>query len=125
MKTCYMAISPRPQEPCVTCASTHSPFKDAVIDVVGAALRASEGEPLAVFVAIRVVQLERNSHHALSLFLPLVLLLCPELTWVQTWHGHDNNSSLYNRLFYPIGFLSLHGLDLSQTGQKFQSIPLN
>lgn len=69
------------------CAPTHSSFKDAVVDVVSATLRAGEGEPLTVFVALLVGQLERNSQHAVSLFLPLVLLLRPELTRVQTWHG--------------------------------------
>lgn len=69
------------------CVSTHSSFKDAVVDVVGAALRAGEGEPLTVFVALLVGQLDRSAQHAVSLFLPLVLLLSPELTRVQTWHG--------------------------------------
>lgn len=68
------------------CTPTHSSFKDAVVDVVSATLRAGEGEPLTVFVALLVGQLERNSQHAISLFLPLVLLLSPELTRVQTWH---------------------------------------
>lgn len=67
--------------------STHSSFKDVVVDVVGATLRAGEGEPLAVFVAFLVGQLDRSSQHAVSLFLPLVLLLSPELARVQTWYG--------------------------------------
>lgn len=72
----------------VTTCSTHSSFKDAVVDIVGATLRAGEGKRLAVFVALFVGELERNSHHAVCLFLPLVLLLSSELTWVQTWLRH-------------------------------------
>lgn len=66
-------------------ASTHSSFKDTVVDVVSATLRAGEGEPLTVFVALLVSQLDRSSQSAISLFLPLILLLSPELTWIQTW----------------------------------------
>lgn len=69
------------------CASTHSSLKYAVVDVVGATLRAGEGEPLAVFVALFICQLDRSSQRAVSLFLSLVLLLSPELTRVQTWRG--------------------------------------
>ncbi len=68
------------------CVSTHSSFKDAVVDVISATLRAGEGEPLTVFVALLVSQLDRSSQRAVSLLLPLILLLGPELTRVQTWH---------------------------------------
>lgn len=85
----HKTLSQQPRESWETRASTYSSFEDVVVDVVGAALRAGEGETLAVFVALFVGQLERNSQHAISLFLPLVLLLSPELTRVQTWHGRN------------------------------------
>lgn len=69
------------------CVPTYSSLKDAVVDVVSATLRAGEGEPLTIFVALLVGQLDRTSQHAISLFLLLVLLLSAELTGVQTWHG--------------------------------------
>lgn len=89
---------------------THSSLKDAVVDVVSATLRASEGEPLTVFVALLVGQLGRTSQHAVSLFFLLVLLLSPELTGVQTWHGEKDHESLHHRLFYP-RFAYLHSVE--------------
>lgn len=62
---------------------THSSFEDVVVDVVGATLRAGEREPLTVFVALLVGQLDWRSQHAVGLLLPLVLLLGPELARVQ------------------------------------------
>lgn len=41
---------------------------------------------LAVFVALLVGQLERNSQHVIGLVLPLILLLRTELTRIQTWN---------------------------------------
>lgn len=66
------------------CASTHSSFEDTVVDIISATLRTDEGETFTIFVALLIGQLERNSQHALSFFFPLVLLLSPELTWIQT-----------------------------------------
>lgn len=80
---------------------THSSFEDAVVDVVGAALRAGEGELLAVFVALLVRKLERNSKHVLCLILPLVLLLRAEVTRVQAYLGHRSKKVL-NPAFVPL-----------------------
>lgn len=66
--------------------STHGSFKNAVAGVVCAALRAGEGEMLAVLVSLLVGQLERNSQQVIGLILPLVLLLSPELTGIQAWY---------------------------------------
>lgn len=76
-----------------TC-STHGSFEDTIADVVGAALGAGECELLAVFVALLVRKLERNSEHVLRLLLPLVLLLGAEVTRVQTWPGHRSKTAL-------------------------------
>lgn len=62
---------------------TYSSFEDIVVDVVGTTLRAGESEPLTVFVALFVIQLDRSSQRTLGLLLPLVLLLSPELTGIQ------------------------------------------
>lgn len=72
----------------IVACSTHGSFEDAVVDVVGAALGAGEGELFAVLVALLVRELERNSKHVLCLILPLVLLLRAEVTRVQAWLGH-------------------------------------
>lgn len=63
---------------------THSSFEDAVVDVVRAALRAAESEPLTVLVALLISQLDRSSQRAVSLLLPLVLMLSPELGGVES-----------------------------------------
>lgn len=63
--------------------STHSSLKDAVIDVVSAALRTGERKPFTVFIALLVSQLDWSSQHSISLLLPLVLLLSSELTRVK------------------------------------------
>lgn len=63
---------------------TYSSFKDTVVDVVGATLRAGESEPLAVFEALFVRQLERGPQSGVGLLLSLVLLLSLELAGVQT-----------------------------------------
>lgn len=110
---------------CKSCVPTHSSLKDTVVDVVSATLRAGEGEPLTVFVALLVGQLDRSSQHAISLFLLLVLLLSPELTRVQTWHGEKDNSSLHHRLFYPVTFhlfAFCRTTVLIQMGQKKKKI---
>lgn len=62
---------------------TYSSFEDTVVDVVSATLRAGESEPLAVFVALLISQLDWSSQHTVSLLLSLVLLLSPELTGIQ------------------------------------------
>lgn len=78
---------------------TYGSFKDTVVDVVGATLRAGESEPLAVFVALLVGQLDRSSQHAVSLLLSLVLLLGSELARVQTWDGQQLSIHRVSHLF--------------------------
>ena len=69
---------------------THSSLEGVVVGVVGAALRTGECEPLTVFVALLVRQLGRSSQDVVALLFPLVLLLRPEMTGVQTWGGRGN-----------------------------------
>lgn len=66
------------------CSSTHSSFKDAVVDIVSATLRTGESKPLTVFIALLISQLDGNTQQAVGFLLPLELLLSSELTRVQT-----------------------------------------
>ena len=94
--------------------STHSSFEHVVVDVVSATLRAGEGEPLAVTVTLLVCQLCRRPQQAVSLLLPLLPLLRPELTGVQPCNRHRRGQLSPQDFAHitDLNFASVHFLSL-------------
>lgn len=64
---------------------THRPFKDVVIDVFCAAVRAGESKLLAVTVALLIGELGRCTQEIVPFVLSLMLLLSSKVTGVEPW----------------------------------------